>query len=146
VVGFDIIQRKEIPKKPSQFEYSRKTDRDLYEGLDSAIKASVYWDRGDWLWRQARGGSAGYAVLNIPLLVTSLPFWDVSIDGGIPGEPELRHSGYHVGYYPFAGKDGHPAPILSFLWEVSKLGDLTPILGDMVNYLFDRIEEYLTKP
>ena len=141
VVGFDIIQRKEIQKKPAQFEYSRKTDRDLYEGLDSAIKASVYWDRNEWLWRQCQGRNSGYVVLNIPLLVTSQPFWDVSIDKGIPTEPELKHSGYHVGYYPFAGKEGLPAPILSLLWEVSKLSELTPVLDTMIEFLFDRIEE-----
>jgi hypothetical protein len=45
VVGFDILQRKE--KSASLVEYARKTDRDPYDGVDSAIKAALYW-RSVW--------------------------------------------------------------------------------------------------
>lgn len=122
VVGFDIIHRKEDQRKPPQVDYLRKTDRDLYEGLDSALKAAIFWHVEERRRGRHRIGHRYYQmVLNIPLLVTSMPFWDVSIDGGIPGEPELLSSGYHVSLYPSGDKEAAPEPIMSIVWEAAKL-------------------------
>jgi hypothetical protein len=145
VIGFDIVRR-DNTRKPPHPEYSRIGDRDLYEGLDSALKAAVFFYHDD----RKRGESAsafgpGYIGLNIPLLVTSRPFWDVLIDGGAPGEPEIRHFAHHVGLYPFAGNDRHFEPIMSILWHVSKLGELTSILDYLFDLLVDEIKLKLEK-
>lgn len=137
IVGFDIFQCKESLKTPGFPEYSRKTDRDLYEGLDSALKAAVFFDKAD---RQKFKGiivGEGYAVLNIPLLITSIPFWDVSIDGGKPGDPELRFSGYHVGLYPSSDEAQQPFQIMSILWALPRIHDLPVLLDSLLEYCFD---------
>jgi len=140
VVGFDIIQRKEDQKKsPPIIEYGRKTDRDLYEGLDSSIKAAIFWYREDRRRQRLQIGSSDscYIALNIPLLVFSLPFWDVPIDAGTAGEPELRSSGYHVGLYPSGDSERQSEPIMSILWEATKLGELTNCFKELINWFVD---------
>src|SRR6185369_9284760 len=118
VVGFDILQREEtLPKKgknePPKIEYSRVGDRDLHEGLDSAVKAAIFWYREDRRQQRMRigGSNCGYLALNIPLLISSLPFWDVSIDNRAETDPELKSSGFHVGLYPFGDEERPPEPI-----------------------------------
>ena len=96
IVGFDIFQLKEDPKNSSQVAHIRKSDRDLYEGLDSAIKAAAYWDADDKTQHGPRVGGPGYAAISIPLLVTSTPFLDIAIDDGQASEPEVKHAGYFL--------------------------------------------------
>lgn len=147
VVGFDIYCREEN-KRSSAFEYSRKTDRDLYEGLDSAIKAAVYWDAVDantYHRDRVHSQKRGHATLNIPLLITSLPFWNVAMDQGKSGEPELTYSGYHVGLYPFADEEHNPKPVMSLLWAASKLQDLTHSLNVLHEELVDETKFALQK-
>ena len=146
VVGFDIFNRKENGKKPGEFEYARKTDRDLYDGLDSAIKAAIYWSGEDTKrYRKELGQNECYAIMTIPLLVTQLPFWDVTIDEGKPSEPEIRYSGHFVGVFPFGEEDGRPQPILSILWAVSNLSDLIQTLDHVFEEFVDVISETLNK-
>lgn len=143
VVGFDIFERelrgkRKDEKSPALFEYKRKTDKDLFEGLDSAIKAAVYWDQQD---RNQWGGNniAGYAALHIPLLVSAHPFWDVLIDGGLANEPEVKHHGYHVGLYPFSEIERRAKPITSIIWSAPKLDELTTLMGDLFEYFVDEV-------
>lgn len=146
VVGFDIFQRKENTKKPDEFEYIRKTDRDLYEGVDSAIKAAFYWSEEDTKrFQKGVGPNERHTTLTIPLLVTSLPFWNITIDEGLPSEPEICHSGYFVGTFPFGKEDRRPQPVMSILWAVSKLGDLIQHLDSLFEAFVDDIKETLNK-
>jgi hypothetical protein len=142
VIGFDILQRKEDQKKPPVVEYVRKTDRDLYEGLDCAIKAAVFWYQEDRRQKrlQIGGNDQAYIALNIPLLVSSLPFWDVSIDQGSAKDPELKSSGFHVSLYPSGDNEKPPEPIMSILWEAAKLKELTDHLGNLINFFVDEIQ------
>jgi hypothetical protein len=138
IVGFDIIQCREDQRKPPQVEYLRKTDRDLYEGLDSALKAALFWYQEDKRQGKNRyGGNSCYVAVNIPLLVTSLPFWNVSIEGGNPGEPELKSSGFHVSLYPSGDKEKPPQSIMSILWEAAKLEELTRHLDQLFEFIVD---------
>lgn len=41
-----------------------------------------------------------FATLHVPVCVLSTPFWDVSIDRGEVGEPEIRTRAYRVLSYP----------------------------------------------
>lgn len=136
IVGFDILHRKEDSK--ARVEYVRKTDRDLYEGLDSALKAAIYWFQEDRRQKYNRmGGRQCHIVMNIPLLVSSLPFWDVSIEQGGVREPELKSSGFHVSLYPSLEKDRPPAPIMSIVWDAARLDDLTSGLDDLLTFFAD---------
>lgn len=141
IIGFDIFQRKEDQRKPPQVEYVRKTDRDLYEGLDSAIKAAIFWFKEDRRLDRLRigGGDQGYIALNIPLLISSLPFWSISIDQGIVGEPELKNSGFHVGLYPSEDKEKPSHPIMSILWSITAIDELTDHLGRLINFFVDEV-------
>jgi hypothetical protein len=144
VIGFDILQCKEDQKK---VEYTRKTDRDLYEGLDCAIKAAVFWQREDRRLNNPvfGGGNCAYITLNIPLLVSSLAFWDVAIDQGSAGEPELKSSGFHVSLFPSGESENALMPITSILWEAAKLEDLTRNLDVLMNYFMDEMLIFLQK-
>jgi len=142
VIGFDIIHRKEDQKNPPQVEYLRKTDRDLYEGLDCAIKAAAFWYQEDK--RQNRrtigGDDHAYITLNIPLLVSSRPFWDVSIDQGTAGDPELKSYGFHVSLYPSGDSEKPPEPIMSILCEAGKMEELTRHLNNLFDYFIKEVQ------
>ena len=144
VVGFDILQREETaPRKGKNdstlVEYSRVGDRDLYEGLDSAVKAALFWYREDRHQQRMRigGDDRGNITLNIPLLISSFPFWNVSIDKGAEGEPELKSSGFHVGLYPSGDEERPPEPVMTILWEVGKLQELTQCFNRLIDYFVD---------
>jgi hypothetical protein len=144
VVGFDILRcedislRRKDQKGPPQFEYSRNGDRDLYEGLDSAIKAAAYWFQEDRRLRNQRVSARDCRiVMNVPLLVTSQPFWDVSIENGTTDEPILKSSGFHVSLYPPLEKDRQPEIVMSVLWQASKLDELTKHLDGVLEFLAD---------
>ena len=143
VVGFDILQRKEDQKKSQPvIEYSRKTDRDLYDGLDSAVKAAVYWYQEDRRQERRRtgGSNRGYIALNIPLLVSAIPFWNVSLDKGVAAEPEQRGSGFHISLYPSGDGEMPPEPIMSVLWAADEVDTLTGRLGQFIDWFVDEIE------
>ena len=145
VIGFDILRRDNTKRQP-QPEYSRIGDRDLYDGLDSALKAAVFFyhdDRNRYEFPYSQ--VPGYVGLNIPLLVTSRPFWDVSVEGGILGEPEIRYCAHHVGLYPFAGREKRFEPIMSILWHAAKIGELTSVLDYLFAMLVDEIKLKLDK-
>jgi hypothetical protein len=91
IVAFDTLQRTD---KGIQ---SRKGDRELYEGFDSALKAAMFWTQADDEW-----GSRGrrHMILSIPTLVLSQPYWDVPIDGPGIGDPTVQSAGYVLGIYP----------------------------------------------
>jgi hypothetical protein len=153
IVGFDIFDREELaqrpknPSQPPQVKYSRVGDRDLYEGLDTAIKAAIFWYREDRRLKRLQIGGANHCsiTLNIPLLVCSLPFWSVSIDGGKAGAPELRSSGFHVGLYPSGDSERPPEPITSIIWEIEKLAELTRHLSQLIEYVLDEAQDALKK-
>src|SRR5208337_4423338 len=86
------------------------------------------------------GGTRGYIALNIPLLVLSLPFWDVSIDKGTAGEPELRTSAFHVSLYPSGDNERPPEPIMSIVWEAANLGELTRRLNELFDFFVDEVK------
>ena len=117
---------------------SEKQIVELYEGLDSALKAALFWQQEEL--RQGRnrfGGNRCYVTMNIPLLVSSLPFWNISIDGGHPGEPELKGYGFHVSLYPSGNKEKSPQPITSILWQAADLEILTRYLNELFEMFVD---------
>jgi hypothetical protein len=65
-----------------------------------------------------------------------MPFWDVSIDNGVVGEPEMRTRGYQVLSYPsiYTGGGAEQAedPLVIVIHR-----DELPVLVDVLEHLFD---------
>jgi hypothetical protein len=135
LIGFDMFEKKTV--KGTE-EYRRKGDRDyIYEGLDSAIKAAIFWfqrDKHTYQQLKLQNYHRGYVTLSVPLLVTQHPFFDFTMDKGQPTDRVIRHSGYFVGYYPY--REEEPEKIMSLIWHVEKLTDLIKHL----DFLFDELE------
>jgi|ERR1051325_1510835 hypothetical protein len=138
VVGFDIFHREEDKKKNSKVpaKYSRKGDRDLYkEGLDSSIQATIFYSNEDKRKPLYLDAHKGFIALNLPLLVFSLPFWDIPIDTGDAGEPTLRSAGYHVTVHPSEPPPANPRPpepLAAILYDVANITYLTEQLDELV--------------
>jgi len=129
-IGLDIFERKPNRKKKQEnsdllsdrWDYARQTDRALYEGLDSALKAAAFWmDLG----RQRQN----HAALYVPVLITASPFWNVRIDG--PNEQNLREAAFIAGMYPVYGA---MRSILSLMASVSSLDTLIRALDSLVEW------------
>jgi hypothetical protein len=130
IVAFDLIERSvEAAKhnKPEQIEITRSPqgDRQLFRGLDSAIKAAMFWQRHD------RGDEHWHATLNVPVCVLSVPFWDVCIDGGQVADPEILKCGYQVNSYP--RRPVNPDMML-LLWDVGDVFALVHALGYLLDW------------
>jgi hypothetical protein len=68
-------------------------DRELFEGVDSAMKAAFYW-------QGAHLTEGNFIGLYVPVLVLLRPWWEVPIDGGILGSPTESRRGYLTCRYP----------------------------------------------
>jgi hypothetical protein len=142
VIGFDILEYQPISnRRGGGPAYVSKTDKDLFGGLASALFASLYWVNEDFTrYSRAFDPRQGRIFLNIPLLALANPFWNVSINDGKTGEPELRHSAIHVSLFPL--QEGKPAePVTSLIWDAGKLDLLTDRLKKFEEYLQNRIRE-----
>ena len=134
----DIYQRPKPPKGP--LPYVRTGDTDLYSGLDSAIKAAAFWSEVP-LWTSDELGNRGFrhAVVNVPVLVLSQPFWDVALDGGAAAEPVKRSAGYHLGWFAFPGLLERPAmhmqSVMSLIWSSDELPWLVRIMDSLVDWI-----------
>jgi hypothetical protein len=94
LVAYEVLEYKPARNKQPE-EYSLKGDRRIYEAVDSAVKAAIWWQQEDF-----QVGPEGFVSLNIPICVFSLPFWDMCIDDGKVGEPEQRAFAYQTNAYP----------------------------------------------
>jgi hypothetical protein len=124
IVAFDVIERDEDKKGVVSFE--RKGDKQIFEAVDSCVQAAQAWWRRDNLTTQD-----AFAVLNVPICLLSMPFWDVCIDEGRVGTPEILRRGYHTIGYP---SELHAQrEIMTVVWAAEELDDLLHAL----NHLFD---------
>jgi len=136
VVGFDIFQRDEDKVKKT-VKYTRKTDRELYkDGLDSAVQAAIFYSNEDKRAPHYLDVHKGFIALNLPLLVFSLPFWDIPIDTGDAGEPAIQCAGYHVTVHPSDPPPANPRPpepLASILCDVANITYLTEQLDGLIS-------------
>ena len=125
-------------KQSGSFEYTRvkEGDKNLFSAFDSALKAATYWTQEDYQIEQG-----DFATLNVPVVVLSLPFWDVCIDphesGAVP-DPELRTRAFQVGLYP-----GRPQAreVLTGVWIASELDTLVGALTGLFDWFTVAIGE-----
>ena len=138
VATMDMIERTEVSKakagvpQQSIVTYARMKDGDstLFKAADSAIKAAFFWRQEDY----QRGGD--FAAINIPVCVLSCPFWDVPIDHGITGEPEVRGKGYMVNLYPalpFAKE------LMCLFWAADEVSSLVTALDELLSWFSGQI-------
>jgi hypothetical protein len=126
----------DVYSKSRQSQPSRKRDSDLYEGLDSAIKAALFWSDTD-----LRTGRA-HAVINVPILVLAQPFWNIELQAESLKAPELRSAGYHLGRFAFPSFQRTTTVtvnVLSLVWSIDKLPELLTLLHDLADWLLTEI-------
>ena len=139
-VGFDIAKD---PRKPKQ-EWTAKGDRTLFEGLDSALRASMYWasqplpafhSSQEWIVRT-----------QVPILVLSRPWHAFSIDDGVIKDPVETSVGFLSNLYPAFGPGTTPRPMLTLLVARSKLSELQDALVKLYVDMWDLGETALKGP
>jgi hypothetical protein len=145
VVAFDIVKRDELTEKEKAkrgldakakaYLYDRVTNRDLFEGIDSAFKAALYWNK-------ISDTSFHYAILRIPLLVTSKTWLEVSLDGGTPSPHKEGSKGLKTTAYPHQRDGTRPDAITTLICAHSELAQFISGLNQVVEWFLD--EQNLT--
>ena len=140
LVAFDMLERTETKPKRSKnageaavtYGRSRDGDRLLFGAVDSSIKAAFFWVQEDYQRHEA----IHFAALNVPICVLSLPFWDICIDRGILGEPEVKYRGYQSNAYPASPSSKE---VMALVWSVDGMADLVTALDDLFRWFRDNI-------
>jgi hypothetical protein len=116
IQGFDIVR--DDPKQ------GLKTmgDRFLFEGLDSALRASLWWSRRDLPVVFSLDESIIRVI--VPILVLSRPWHDFSIDEGRIGDPIETHVGFISNLYPVHGGSSPPTPLFGLVVARDRLQQL----------------------
>ncbi len=130
LAAFDLITRKEGKKQGEVFERVSR-DKMIFDGLDSALKAALFWPEQD-----KQSGESFFA-LYLPVLVTAIPLWDVSIDGGQVGPAELLHRGFQLARYP-----RYPGMIetMILVWYKEELADLVAALESAFDWFYEGLQ------
>jgi hypothetical protein len=126
IVAFDMIERSETVKKgEAQTAFVRMKDGDssLFKAVDSAIKAAFFWRREDYQTPQE------FATVTVPVCLLSGPFWEVCIDSGRVGQPELLHRGWLVNLYPAPGRPAQE--LMCLMWSAEELPELIGALDQV---------------
>ena len=131
VAAMDMIERT-VVKSEDTYARMKDGDRTLFKAADSAIKAAFYWKQEDY----QRGGD--FAALNIPVCVLSCPFWDVPIDHGTTGQPEVCGKGYMVNLYP-----AHPCAkeLMCLFWAADEVSLLVTALDELLSWFSGQIKD-----
>lgn len=115
LIGFDVYEATDKEIVPRGDRSLKGGEGSLYPGMDSAIKAALYW-------RQLTLGMSGeFRCLILPILVLSKPWFEIPIRGDNVGEPVEQETGHFTAYYPSDGNARHPEPITALVCSVSKL-------------------------
>jgi hypothetical protein len=143
VISMDMIERKAPEPKikngtqSPEFIYVRMKDGDrtLFKAADSAIKAAFYWKQEDY------SRADDFVSVNIPVCVLSRPFWDVPIDHGKTGQPELRSKGYMVNLYP-----AHPyaKELVCLFWAAEEIPSLVTALDGLLSWFSGQINDAIS--
>jgi hypothetical protein len=136
LVAFDIIERM-LPKGRKKGQLGTTTykaigDGQLFKAIDSALSAAFYWRQQDY------SDASYFVVLNIPVFLLSIPFWDVCIDQAKVGEPAIQKRGYQNNLYP---DRPNPTQAIVLVWTRDEL----PALVQALDSLFDWLRAELRK-
>jgi hypothetical protein len=138
IVAFDILERT-FPKERRGTKaplptptYKNLGDEKLFKAIDSSVSAAFYWRQQDY------NDASRFVVLNIPVFLLSIPFWDVCIDQAKVGEPEIRKRGYQSNSYP--NRPG-PTQAMVLVWTRSELPMLVQALNNLFVWLVDEVKK-----
>ncbi len=140
LVAFDMIEREEITNKRNQtteVSFDSVGDKDLYEGIDSALKASSYWIVAD------NQTGTQCMTLYVPVLLLADPFWDVCIDGGKVGTAEIRRRAFQSCRYPIESLKTGEVTIL--VWSADELAALLSALDATLRWFAANALKFLSK-
>jgi hypothetical protein len=123
IVAYDVVEREEPRKEGQPATFKPLGDKTLYAGIDSAVKAALFWKNYDGFVT----GSA--SLLYVPVLVIGTPFWDVCIDHGQVGAPEILKRGYQTCAYPIEAE--RMTAMTTLVWAAEELDELVEALGEL---------------
>jgi hypothetical protein len=137
LVAFDMLERTEtVPgkKKPAGITSSRCRDGDrlLFSALDSSVKAAFFWTQEDYQHNEP----LHFAALNVPVALLSVPFWDVCIDGGTVGKPDVKYCGYQSNAYPARP---FSKEVTAFIWTAERIGELITALDHLFGWFREEV-------
>lgn len=110
IVGFDAVER-HVAKDKVHFSRARDGDHRIHGGIDSALKAAVFWNRrvpSGW-----GGDTQPEVLIHVPICLLSVPMWDVCIDGGEVGGAQVREVGFQTNYYPLGQEERQVTTIVA---------------------------------
>lgn len=149
LVAFDVIEKRypnkgqkpakdrgnQSPIVPEVVNYARMGDNALYEGLESAVKSAMYWQKINTI--------SGLHI-RIPVLLTSKDWLDYPIDDGVLGKPCWTSTGFKSTLYPSAVTSKSEVDwVTSLVWSESKLPALIALLNKVFGNLVDEVEDDL---
>jgi hypothetical protein len=77
-------------------------------------------------------------VINVPVFLLSIPFWDVCIDQAKVGEPEILNRGYQSNSYP---DRPNPTQAMVLVWTRSELSTLVQVLDGLFIWLVEELRK-----
>jgi hypothetical protein len=140
-IAFDVIERDENTKKnaPPIITFKSLGDKTLYDGIDSAIKASSYWIFIDNQY------GADTLTLYVPVLLLADAVWDVCLDSGRVGNAEIQRRGYHSCRYPIGPPLSHheAREVTTLIWSCAELSALLSTLQQLHDWLHASAKHFL---
>jgi hypothetical protein len=124
-IGFDIIKD---PRSPGK-DWRALGDRTLFEGLDSALRAALYWK--SLTFGPFHNQSERTLRVQVPVLVLSRPWHQFSIDSGSVEEAVETSLGFTANPYPAGGPGAIPTPLFTLLISADRLPDLQTALAEV---------------
>ena len=142
LVAFSIISRTVLPlSRNLPDEFKLLGDRELFDGVDSAVKAALHWRQQD------RQSNESFAAINVPICVFQIPFWNVSINDGVIGEPLICEKGFQVLSFPNSfgdpnqGASEHPLVIIT---AENQLNEVIHGLNELWNWFTNEMRMRLS--
>lgn len=138
-VGFEVAKEPQEGKK----DWRALGDRNVFEGLDSALRAALFWKR---MQLPPNHSTNEYLVrVQIPILVLQRPWYAISIDDGTVGIPVKTSLGYTASLYPLGG-GAMPVPMFMLLVARESLPDLQRVLTSLFGWMWTAGTQALRNP
>jgi len=132
IVAFDQFQKTETRTKgrtEPDVGYRRfpEGDLQLFMGVDSCVKAAIFWTQEDY----QQNNPTFFATVNVPVLLLSLPTWDIPIREGKTSAPQIKHMGYQTSLLPLRP---HAKGITTLVCEVAQLPTIIKALDNLLEW------------
>jgi hypothetical protein len=138
LVAFDVLERT-LPKERDKNASTRAPtfkaigDGQLFKAIDSSVSAAFYWRQQDY------SDAHPFVVLNVPVFLLSIPFWDVCIDHAKVGEPTTQYRGFQSNSYP--DRPSPPTQAMVLVWTRDELPSLVQALDRLFAWLLRELRK-----